>query len=110
MSRDAKEREDDWFRLNEKVVIEHARKEREHRIELLKKQEEKGTLDRLRKTHFMRCPKCGHDMQTTQLQDIEIDQCTFCEGIYFNRGELENLLLKRKSERFRLFRDFFGLD
>ncbi len=110
MNRDARKREDDWFRLNEKVLIESARHNREHRIELLNKQGDQVTLDNLRQTHWMKCPKCGHDMQPKKLHDIEIDHCTFCEGLYFDRGELEDLLLKKKSERFSFFRDFFGLD
>ena len=110
MYRDARKREDDWFRLNEMVIIESARHSREHRIELLKKQGDQETLENLRQKHFMKCPKCSHDMKTMKLHGIEIDHCTFCEGLYFDQGELENLLLKKKSERFSFFRDFFGLD
>jgi len=58
----------------------------------------------------MKCPKCGHDMETVILEDIEVENCTFCKGVYFDRSEIELLLLRRTSQRFSFYRSFFGLD
>ena len=44
------------------------------------------------------------------MKGTEIEQCTFCEGVFFDRGELENLLLKDKSVRTSVYRRFFGLE
>ena len=52
----------------------------------------------------MKCPKCGHDMKEEDLEGVEIDRCTFCEGIFFDAGELEQLFLKREQERKSFFR------
>ena len=42
--------------------------------------------------HWMKCPKCGKDMEEVELTGIKVDQCTACMGIYFDKGELELLL------------------
>ncbi|MCX6233171.1 MAG: zf-TFIIB domain-containing protein [Bacteroidetes bacterium] len=40
----------------------------------------------------MRCPVCKNPMVILELQQIEIDYCTFCQGIWLDAGELEALL------------------
>jgi Zn-finger nucleic acid-binding protein len=48
----------------------------------------------------MNCPSCGNPMITMELQDIEIDHCVKCGGIWLDAGELEILLddaLKAKT-------------
>jgi hypothetical protein len=94
-------REDDWFLQNEKKLLEAAREAR------LKRERERGEREkaeekkRLKDLHFMKCPKCGHDMKAEQKEAIEIDRCTFCEGIFLDAGELEDLFLKRKPDERR---------
>jgi hypothetical protein len=45
-----------------------------------------------RKSHYMKCPKCGYDLITGDWDNIQIDQCTHCHGIWFDAGEAESLL------------------
>lgn len=40
----------------------------------------------------MKCAKCGHDMKTFVHQGVEIDQCTECSGIWFDKGEYDKML------------------
>jgi len=40
----------------------------------------------------MDCPVCKNAMITLELQDVEIDHCTDCGGIWLDAGELEMLL------------------
>jgi Zn-finger nucleic acid-binding protein len=40
---------------------------------------------------------------------IEVDRCTFCEGIFFDAGELEDLFSKRQDERRAIWRRVLGL-
>lgn len=110
MERDIYDRENDWFRANEAELLADARRMREARVNALKDAESKQNLEKLRVAHWLKCPKCGHDMKSISMQGIEIEQCTFCEGIYFDRGELDNLLMKRIPERFHFFRRLFDLD
>jgi len=63
--------------------------------ELLRQQRETAQLaatERERRSHFMKCPKCGFDLITGEWHGIQIDQCTHCHGIWFDAGEAETLL------------------
>jgi hypothetical protein len=101
---DDHKREDDWFRANEKKLIEEARLARERREKERAKKEAASEIERLRQLHFMKCPKCGHDMKEEDLQGVKVDRCTFCEGLYFDAGELDHVLLKKEEDRKGFFR------
>ncbi len=45
-----------------------------------------------RRSHHMKCPKCGYDLITGEWHGIEIDQCTHCHGLWFDAGEAESLV------------------
>src|SRR6266542_1151689 len=53
---------------------------------------QKAAADAERRSHHMKCPKCGYDLITGEWHGIEIDQCTHCHGIWFDAGEAESLL------------------
>lgn len=40
----------------------------------------------------MTCPHCGEEMIVLELDQVEIDYCLACEGIWLDAGELEMLL------------------
>lgn len=56
----------------------------------------------------MDCPACRNPMITLELEDVEIDYCEGCGGIWLDRGELEMLLGDGGSTR-RLM-DSFRVD
>jgi uncharacterized protein len=97
-------REDDWFRQNEKQLLEAARVAREKRERERAAQEKTAELDRLKALHSMKCPKCGHDMKEEALQGVKVDRCSHCEGIYFDAGELDQVLMKKEEDRKGFFR------
>jgi hypothetical protein len=45
-----------------------------------------------RKSHYMKCPKCGHDLMTEDYHGLKVDRCTNCDGVWFDAGEAEQLL------------------
>ena len=47
--------------------------------------------EELKKLHYMKCPKCGMDLQALKRGDVEIDTCFNCHGIFLDAGELERL-------------------
>jgi Zn-finger nucleic acid-binding protein len=49
----------------------------------------------------MICPVCNDSMVVLELDQIEIDHCLACGGIWLDAGELE-LLLETEEERSRL--------
>jgi len=91
-------------------MLEQAAWAREKRMSKAVVKQQQEELDNLRAVHWMKCPKCGHDMETVKLEGIEVENCTFCMGVYFDRTEIESLLLRRTPQRFSFYRKFFGLD
>ncbi|MCH7714887.1 MAG: zf-TFIIB domain-containing protein [Gemmatimonadetes bacterium] len=62
--------------------------------ELLKARREKAertSIEAEHQSHYMKCPKCGHDLTVEQYHGIEIDRCTNCNGVWFDAGEAEQL-------------------
>jgi Zn-finger nucleic acid-binding protein len=39
----------------------------------------------------MVCPKCGNTMDIESVEDIEVDVCLLCGGVWLDEGELEEL-------------------
>jgi len=48
-------------------------------------------LETLKKTHWMRCPKCGFELQTIRFKGLAVDKCFHCNGTWLDAGELETL-------------------
>jgi hypothetical protein len=97
-------REDQWFRENEKQLLETARIAREKRERERAAQEEASQREARKAQHFMKCPKCGHDLAEEDLEGVKVDRCSFCEGVFFDAGELESIFTKREGERKGFFR------
>jgi len=51
------------------------------------------------------CPACSNPLIVLELNEIEIDYCTACEGIWLDSGELE-LMLGDSSEKDKLLASF----
>ena len=110
MDERSRKREDDWFLQNEKKLLEEARKAREKRDAERRAKETAEQRSRLKELHWMKCPKCGHDLKTQTLEGIEIDRCTFCEGFFVDAGELELLFLKKGAgQRQSFMRRLLGI-
>ena len=55
-----------------------------------------------------KCPKCGADMRLEKIADVEVEKCPDCGGIFFDRGELETLLLRQEGDKRGFFRKLLG--
>jgi Zn-finger nucleic acid-binding protein len=51
----------------------------------------------------MICPACRHPMVIVEHDEIELDYCTNCRGVWFDSGELELLLEAAELENYRDF-------
>lgn len=40
----------------------------------------------------MKCPNCNETLLITERQNVEIDYCPACRGVWLDRGELDKLL------------------
>jgi DnaJ-class molecular chaperone len=71
--------------------------------ELIEKNREKASQAKAAEGHpdsWMKCPKCGGQMEEIDLAGIAIDKCQSCQGIYFDNGELDILLQSRERDGF----------
>jgi hypothetical protein len=57
--------------------------------------------------HWMKCPKCGSDLKEIEMDRILVDKCTGCEGIFFDKGELELMLEAHKGSLASRLRKLF---
>ena len=53
----------------------------------------------------MDCPVCKDPMVVLELDEVEVDHCLTCQGIWLDEGELE-LLLESGPEKDRVLRSF----
>ena len=47
--------------------------------------------ERIKAAHWMKCPKCGMDLQEIELHGVKVDQCANCGGIFLDAGELDQI-------------------
>ncbi len=40
----------------------------------------------------MKCPSCEIEMRISNREDVEIDYCPQCRGVWLDRGELEKII------------------
>ena len=45
-----------------------------------------------RKSHYMRCPKCGGSLVTEEFHRVQVDRCPECHGVWLDAGELDAVL------------------
>ncbi len=81
-----KAQEDEYF----------VKKERELLAKLKAKQESESKAAAKNAAH-MTCPKCGAPLKARSFQKIEIDQCTGCNGIWLDAGEIEQVAGKEND-------------
>lgn len=59
--------------------------------EKLKAQMQVEEIEKLKKTHWMHCGKCGFEMHPVVFKGITIEKCPNCNAILLDSGELEQL-------------------
>ena len=87
---------DDFLAERRKDEEHYFYKKDREAIEKLKAKAEAHRQETERKNrkaaHWMKCPKCGHDLEETKLGALLVDKCKDCGGIFFDAGELDLLL------------------
>ncbi len=82
--------EQDYFQKQDQEKMLRLAAEREDRLAA-------EAAEKLRLEHWMRCAKCGNEMETMPFRGVEIERCTVCGGVYLDRGELSTLAGEDKS-------------
>ena len=78
------ESEEEFFAREEAAKQKKAAIERARTIAQTEREE-------LKRLHWMRCPKCGMELQTINYREVAIDRCYSCHGTWLDEGELERL-------------------
>jgi hypothetical protein len=80
--------EEEYFHRKNKEAIEKLR-------EKMKVSEEAKAAG----TSSMRCPRCDGTLNESKVEDVSVDVCDKCGGVWLDSGELEQLT-KRESGGF----------
>ncbi len=95
------EQEEEYFAKKE---FEKKKKIEEEKRGKLHEEERK----RLKELHNMKCPKCGMELIEINYKGIKIDECSECEGIWLDAGELEAVSKIDKTRLDKFFNVFKG--
>ncbi|HZV47796.1 MAG TPA: zf-TFIIB domain-containing protein, partial [Thermodesulfovibrionales bacterium] len=90
------EQEEEYFA---RMEFEKKKKIEEEKHKKLNAEEKKS----LKGLHYMRCPKCGMELIEIDYKGIKIDECSECEGIWLDAGELETVSKLEKTGLDKLF-------
>src|SRR5262245_18597038 len=89
--------EEEYFRRKEQESI--------HNLHEKRAEEERRKLEEASAIH---CPKCGGKLVQMLYEDVQVDRCSKCNGIWLDAGELERLTTREESWLTRLWRSLFG--
>ena len=62
-----------------------------------------------RRAHYMKCPKCGADLEERVFHHVKIDVCPECKGTWMDAGELEMIGYVKRNEFSRFIGSLFGM-
>jgi len=93
------EQEDEYFA---RMEFERKKKVEEEKHKKLGDEEKR----KLKDLHYMRCPKCGMELIEIDYKGIKIDECSECEGIWLDAGELETVSKLEKTGLDKFFSVF----
>ena len=93
------EKEEEFF---VRMEFEKKKKIEEEKHKRLAEEEK----ERLKKLHYMQCPKCGMELIEIDYKGIKIDECSECEGIWLDAGELATVAKLEKSRLDKFFSIF----
>jgi len=67
-----------------------------------------ASREELKKTHWMRCPKCGMELHEIGFRGVQVDRCFSCGGTYLDAGELEKIAAPEGSAIVKSMLRIFG--
>jgi Zn-finger nucleic acid-binding protein len=102
MKQDKPSRNEDEYFAREDADLLRKQRERAHAVE----------VESERKTHYMKCPKDGYDLSSTEYHGVQIENCPHCGGMWLDAGEIDavahedhpNLLTRVLSDALATFR------
>lgn len=78
--------EEDYFRRKDQEAIEKLRE----KMKIAEDAKAAGTSS-------MQCPRCDGSLKESTFEEVQIDTCDKCGGVWLDSGELQQLTQKEKS-------------
>jgi acetyl-CoA carboxylase beta subunit len=79
-------------KIEDQHILEMELQRRLEKLEAEQKAMAAEEKKRQKELHWMRCPKCGHELSTQHHGRVEIDVCPSCRGLWLDANELETIL------------------
>jgi hypothetical protein len=99
------ESEEEYFKRQE---LEKVKRLREQAAQETAQQER----EKLKKLHWMCCPKCGMELAEVDFRGVVVDACFACGGMFFDQGEIDKIADQEKAGEQgalgRMVRGLFG--
>jgi hypothetical protein len=88
--------------IEDQHILEQELQRRLEKLEAEQQAMAEAEKHRQKELHWMRCPKCGHQLATDHYGTVEIDVCPSCRGLWLDANELETILASETG----LFKSF----
>jgi len=93
------QKEEEYFARSELEKRRNLEVERQARMKEEERQKQK-------ELHYMHCPKCGMKLVEIDYKGITVDECSSCEGVWLDAGELKSVAALEKGALDKLFSIF----
>lgn len=70
-------------------------------VEWLREKAKVGEEAKASGESLMRCPRCNSALAVTKFEDVSVDRCDNCGGLWLDAGELAQLIQKDSDGWFR---------
>ncbi|HLE20987.1 MAG TPA: zf-TFIIB domain-containing protein [Vicinamibacteria bacterium] len=92
--------EEDYFYKKDQELTRSLRKRADAERQQMEREQQKNL-------HWMRCPKCGGQMEEIAVAVLRLDRCQSCNGVFFDDGEIE--ILRQTQTKQDLLSSLLGL-
>jgi protein-arginine kinase activator protein McsA len=97
------EKEEEYFKLQELKKIKKMREEAAGELAVKEK-------ERLKELHWLRCPKCGLELDEVEYRGVIVDACYSCGGMFLDQGEIDKIVaFEKKGDKVNFSRFVGGL-
>ena len=79
-------------KIEDQHILAHELSWRLQKLEAEQRAIAEAEKRRLKKLHWMHCPKCGHALAIATYGAVEIDVCPSCRGLWLDANELEAIV------------------
>ncbi|MBA2502325.1 MAG: zf-TFIIB domain-containing protein [Pyrinomonadaceae bacterium] len=94
-----------WDDRKKALENEHFRRKEQEALEKLRERMETESRAQVTAAAALRCPKCDGTLETVSFENVQIDRCNKCQGVWLDAGELEQLTKHEAGGWFGRFRN-----